>query len=195
MTYIDLLNQAKTKVTDNLNDEALTLFQKALEVNPKGKEVFYERAVLYTNLKKNDLALFDLNKLIELESDNPFFYACRAFVKTGLKDMSGAIKDYQETIRLDPEDAIAHNNLGLLQEQYSYKSDAEKSFERSNEILGYNPNRFDSSRELNSVDDKAQEEPLSKSAIIKSIFTSKSGFKEFLGFIKNGFKIKEDDKG
>ncbi|MFK8045499.1 MAG: tetratricopeptide repeat protein [Crocinitomicaceae bacterium] len=194
MNYNDLLNEAKAKVKDNLNEEALSLFQKALEVNSKGKEVLYERAVLYTNLKKNDLALFDLNKLIELENDNPFFYACRAFVKTGLKDMSGAILDYQETIKLDPEDAIAHNNLGLLQEQYSYKSDAEKSFERSNEILGYNPNRYDSARELKSAEEPASKETLSKSTIIKSIFTSKSGFKEFLEFIKNGFKLKNDDK-
>ena len=194
MNYEQLVEQAKAKVKDNVPDEALELFQQALDKFPKGKTALYERGVLYTNLKKLDLALFDFNKLIELEDDNPFYYACRAFIKTGLKDTQGAILDYQTTIKLDPEDAIAHNNLGLLQEQYNYKSEAEKSFERSNEILGYNPNRYGSAREeegLNQIEKDSVDEQPSKSDIAKSVFTRKKTFQEFLMFIKNGFKIKK----
>jgi tetratricopeptide (TPR) repeat protein len=36
-------------------------------------------------------------------------------------DIKGAIEDYEKTISLDPDDAIAYNNLGLLQEQLGYK--------------------------------------------------------------------------
>lgn len=198
MTYEIFLEQAKGKVTDNVLDQALDLFEKALELNPQGKDALYERGVLYTNLKQLDLALFDFNKLIELEDNNPFYYACRAFIKSGLKDGQGAMLDLEITIKLDPDDAVAHNNLGLLQEQYSYKSEAEKSFERSNEILGYNPSRYDEAREIaknlsHKEEDKA-DIPDSKVNVAKSVFTKKSAFREFIDFIKNGFKLKKDDE-
>lgn len=193
MTYNDFLEQAKAKVTDNVLDEALELFHKALELNEKGKEAFYERGVLYTNLKKYDLALFDFNRLIELESDNPFFYACRAFIKTGMKDGNGAMLDYEMTLKLDPDDAIALNNLGLLQEQFNYKSAAEKSFDRSNELLGYNPNRYGAAREVKeAIPPHNQSE--SRLDVAKSVFTKKSVFKEFIAFIKNGFKLSKNDQ-
>lgn len=190
MTYIEFLEQAKVKVNDNVLEEAVELLHKALQQKPNGKEALYERGVVYTNMKKFDLALFDFNKLIELESDNPFFYACRAFIKAGMKDGNGAILDYQMTLKLDPDDAIAHNNLGLLQEQFNYKSEAEKSFERSNEILGYNPNRYDAARNLN-VEEKSKPVPTAETrkTIVKSVFTKKSVFKEFIDFIKSGFKL------
>ncbi len=197
MTYEKLVELAKDKVKNNVHEEGLDLLNQALSKNPKGKEAFYERGVLYTNIKKLDLALFDFNRLIELENNNPFYYACRAFIKSGLKDINGAIQDYQTTIKLDPEDAIAHNNLGLLQEQFNYKSAAEKSFERSNEILGYNPNRYDESkRDLPSklVNEENPIQEPKKSEIAKAVFTNKSVFKEFVQFIKNGFKIKSNDK-
>lgn len=192
MTYSIYLEQAKLKVKDNVLEEALELFQQALSVNPLGKEALYERGVLYTNLKKLDLALFDFNKLIELEDNNPFYYACRAFIKSGMRDGQGAILDYQTTLKLDPDDAITLNNLGLLQEQYNYKSDAEKSFERSNEILGYNPNRHDRTIEPRKEESANVNE--SKASVVKSVFTKKSAFREFISFIKNGFKIDRNDK-
>ncbi|MFK8038023.1 MAG: tetratricopeptide repeat protein [Crocinitomicaceae bacterium] len=191
MTYETLLLEAKHKVKDNVLDKALELLTKALELNPRGKDALYERGVLYTNLKQSELALFDFNKLIELEDDNPFFYACRAFIKAGLNDKKGAMEDYQITIKLDPEDSVAHNNLGLLQEQNNYKSEAERSFAKSNSIIGYNPSRYDNQEQkIEEVIEDETEVSLSKSELAKSVFTKKSIFKEFIGFIKNGFKIK-----
>ena len=199
MTYEILLANAKAKVSEKDLESALELLNQALSIDEKGKEALYERGVLFTNLKKLDLALFDFNILISLEENNPFYYACRAFIKSGLKDVSGAIADYEITLKLDPEDAITLNNLGLLQEQSGYKSAAEKSFEKSNEYLGYNPNKYD-------IDDK---QALSKSEniptdsetnalkgknVVKSVFTDKKGFKEFIQFIKNGFKLKKDEE-
>ncbi|MFD1552277.1 hypothetical protein DNU06_11410 [Putridiphycobacter roseus] len=199
MTYEILLKKAKDKVSEKDLDAALEMLNHALSIDEKGKEALYERGVLYTNLKKLDLALFDFNILISLEEDNPFYFACRAFIKTGLKDISGAIQDYEITLKLDPEDAITLNNLGLLQEQGGYKSAAEKSFEKSNEYLGYNPNRYDKDDE-----EKLQKNPptgevdasenRSGKKIIKSVFSDKNGFKEFVQFIKNGFKLKSDDE-
>ena len=199
MSNTSLIDQAKIKVTEKDFESALRLFNTIIENEPKHKEALYERGVLYTNLKKLDLALFDFNVLIELESDNPFYFACRAFIKTGLKDINGAIQDYQETIRLDPEDAIAYNNLGLLQEQHGYKSAAEKSFEKSNEYLGYSPDRYDDQKVVSqdvkmSKNISDEVEGANTLKVVKSVFSNKKGFKEFINFIKNGFKLKDHDE-
>ncbi|MDG1916117.1 MAG: hypothetical protein P8I55_16210, partial [Crocinitomix sp.] len=59
--------------------------------------------------------------------------------------------------------------------------------ERSNERI--------SEAEENSNDKKkAAVDPGSKTEIAKSVFTKKNSFKEFLGFIGNGFKLKKDDE-
>ena len=199
MSINNLIEQAKDKVNQNDFDSALTLLNKALDAEPNHVDAIYERGVIYTNKKQLDLALFDFNRLVELVPNYPFYYSCRAFVKSALKDVSGAIADYEMAVKLDPQDAIAYNNLGLLQEQAGYKSLAEKSFEKSNENLGYNPNRYGEG-EVKLPEVPKKEEPevaeshQSKSAIIKSVFTTKSTFREFLNFIKNGFKIKSDDE-
>jgi len=198
MTQPNLIEAAKSKINEKDFDGALVLLNKILDASPQHDEALYERGVLFTNQKKLDLALFDFNKLIETAPSNPFYYSCRAFIKTGLKDTDGAIKDYQYAIKLDPDDAITHNNLGLLQEQSGYQLQAEKSYERSNEVIGYNPNRYDegtvksvetSAGPINDIDEMS-----TKSKVIKSVFTKKTSFKEFLAFIKNGFKIKGNDQ-
>ena len=190
MSYELIIEQAKDKVTEKDFDQALNLFNQALEINTKGKEALYERGVLYTNLSQLELALFDFNKLIEIENDNSFYYACRAYVKTELKDISGAIADYEITLKFNPDDALTLNNLGLLQEQLGFKSQAEKSFTKSNNVLGYNPERKRSKSNKNNSN--KSDSPTSK-AVFKSVLTSKKGFKEFINFIKNGFKIKDND--
>ena len=201
MNIANLIEQAKVKVNQNEFDVALELLNKVLTKETNHLEALYERGVVYTNQKQFDLALFDFNKLIELAPNYAFYYACRAFVKTGMKDVNGAIADYEMAVKLDPEDAIAYNNLGLLQEEIGFKAQAEKSFARSNENIGYNPNRYDEGEvdtTKNIVRDEetadADEDHVSKGAILKSVFTNKQVFKEFINFIKNEFKIKSDDE-
>lgn len=41
-------------------------------------------------------------------------------------DTEAAILDYEKAIKLDPEDAVSYNNIGLLQEKLGYKQKAQK---------------------------------------------------------------------
>jgi hypothetical protein len=45
---------------------------------------------------------------------------------------------------------------------------------------------------VNTENEEAKSEE--KKKIAKEVFTKKSTFKEFLGFIKNGFKLDKDDQ-
>jgi len=51
----------------------------------------------------------------------------RAFLKSRMGETDGAISDYEKAIMLDPDDAIAYNNLGLAQEQKGFRDRAEKT--------------------------------------------------------------------
>jgi len=189
------------KVKENDFHSAIEHFTLAISENTSDVESYAERAVAYIHVEKLELSMFDMNRCIELEPANSYRYSCRAFLKSKMGDVDGAIADYEIAVQLDPDDAIAYNNLGLAQESKGYQKKAEKSFSRSNEIIGYNPKRFD---EGTKKEESKQNEPksdqtsttteteqFSEKAYAKKALTTKEGFKDFLRFIRNGFKIKE----
>ena len=49
-------------------------------------------------------------------------------MKQALRDIQGAIADYEKAVELDPEDAITLNNLGLLEEQVGRMQSAKERF-------------------------------------------------------------------
>lgn len=185
--------QGMSKVKENDFLSAIEFFSLSIESAPNYVEAYAERAVAYLNTDQFELSMFDMNKCIEFEPNNSYRYSCRAFLKSKMGDVEGAIADYEMAVKLDPEDAIAYNNLGLAQESKGHYKKAQKSFDQSNKLIGYNPKRFDEEipKEKPELNDLPIEEQKSKQRIIKSVITTKSGFKEFILFIKNGFKIKE----
>jgi tetratricopeptide (TPR) repeat protein len=120
--------------------EALDSINLELEKSPGNAHALYLRGLIYFHMDKVSVAILDFDAAVELEPDNPFRYSSRAYVKSNLKDIDGAIEDYQIAIKLDPKDAIAYNNLGLLQEQKGYQKEAERSFAKSDVIIGRKPN-------------------------------------------------------
>lgn len=187
-----------TKVQEKKFQDAIQDFSVAIEEEPSFVDAYAERAVAYIQLEENELAMFDLNVCVELEPNNSYRYSCRAFLKARIGDLDGALLDYEKAIHLDPDDAIAYNNMGLVQEQKGYQKDAQQSFEKSNQIIGYKPNRFDEAdpskkNKTKAVSDDTPEHE-SGMKIARSVFTKKSSFREFISFIGNGFKLKNNDK-
>jgi len=189
---------AKAKEKDFLR--AIEHFTLAINEDKSNVEHYAERAVAYLNTKQYDLSMFDMNICIDLEPNNSYRFSCRAFLKSKMGEADGAIADYETAIMLDPDDAIAYNNLGLAQEQKGFRERAEKSFKRSNELIGYDPlkNReavsgvdavSDSVSSSSNLESKSVD--LTKKEIARQVFTNKKSFQEFVRFIRNGFKIKE----
>jgi len=142
-----------------------------------------------------DLALNDLNKAVELDTNNPFRYTSRAFIRAYV-DIDGAIEDYQKAIELDPDDEIAYNNLGLLQEQKGNFKEAKKSFNESNKIIGYNPEKRQEKQEKKIKDFETLDLPKEKTyssswELFKGIFTSNEIRKEYFLFLKKFFHKKD----
>lgn len=184
--------QGKEKQKARDFEGALALYLKALEVDPYNADWLCETGVALFNLDRKKEALAYLDKAANLDPDNSYRYSSRAYVKAALKDYKGAIVDYELCIKLDPDDAVAHNNLGLVHEQLGYYEKAQESYNVADELEGILERNNISSSTSNKgykVPEIKKTESLSR--ILKNTLTKKDTFKEFIRFIKNGFKLKK----
>lgn len=187
--------EAKLKQKERDFNAAYKLYLKALEIESYNPDLLSDTGIALFNLDKKKEALEYLDRAANLEPNNSYRYSSRAFIKAALGDVEGGIEDYEKCIELDPEDVIAYNNLGMLQEQLGYKKQAEETFKKADElaeILKENNISFSSEETIISQTFVSSDEEKSTSFLkeFKAIFNSKKGFKEFISFIKNGFKLK-----
>lgn len=214
-------------------EKAIELYTRALEASPGDLNIYSDRGVAYLHANDQKNCMSDLDYVVNQQPDYAYRYACRAFAKNHFKDHDGAIADYEKAIKLDPNDAVAHNNLGLLLEQKGYRKAAEDRFERADKLSKQedqlfqvmddlesekkatplsestdDPTSAEFERRMKQAEQKAengaetelnqedgstpQENPetTSGSEEFKKVFTSRQQFKEFIQFVKNGFKIK-----
>lgn len=177
---------------------ALSLLNEALAENPFHPDIVSDRGFLYIHLKQNKLAMEDFDLSLDLQPEYGYRYASRAYAKDFFEDQEGAIEDYEKAIELAPEDAISHNNLGLLLQQKGDLKAAETHFEIADQL-----NEKASFQILEKV--AGEQQSLDRVVIppsdlvrkqentiseMKNIFTSKEQFKEFMHFLQNGFRIK-----
>lgn len=201
MNLQEQITKARIAIQEQKFAKAIKLLSDALEVYPNNATIFCERGVAHFHAKHNLKALADMNKAVELEPNNSYRYSSRAYIKGVYRMTQEAIADYEKCIALDPEDSIAHNNLGLLQEQLGWQKQAEDNFDKADTLEGVLKDRKTDIPEpeltkqteaiVENNIEEAEEIESSKIKIAKAVFTQKSVFKEFIGFIKNGFKLNE----
>jgi len=188
--------QALDAINKQEFQKALKLLNKAILKEANSAEYYSERGVVLFHLKRGKEALKDMEKAVNLEPDNSYRYSARAFIKDSVGDTEGAVKDYEKAVDLDPEDAIAYNNLGMLQEKMGYEKKAKKNFDTADELAdshGWN-DIFQKDQAGNTVVKgkapiiKENITPPSRKSIILDVFRSKKVLKEFLQFMKKGFK-------
>lgn len=193
--------------------EALVAFDRAIDALPDNPDLIHDRAVCLFNLGRKKEALIQLDRAVTIQPDYSYRYASRAYMRSALKDIHGAIEDYKTALELDPEDAITLNNLGMLEEQLGYKQEANDRFkvaDELNEIMNEQGISYEESRvtlkefrKRESGDDQnmdpgessvpTEPEPSgawqSRLKEVKRVFTTRDSFKEFLAFLRNGFKL------
>jgi len=148
---------------------------------PDEATLFCERGISHFHNKNITAAMEDMNKAVELDSDNPFRYSSRAYIRANV-DVEGAMEDYQKAIKLDPEDAISYNNLGLLEENLGKMSSAKNRFRAADKIIGYHPEKRD-------IKDGKKIDPNDSFwKIILHIFIAKATRQEYLAYLKSFFK-------
>lgn len=190
-------------------DSALIAFNDALKQDPDHPVLLSQRGVLYLHMNQKKKCFDDLLLALKLEPDNSYRYASLAYARDFFGDLDGAIREYEKAVEIDPKDAIAHNNLGLLLEKKGYKTKAQARFERADKLAKLEKKFFEAVDKREPLPENNQPKPTggealqpkkledtsdkNKSAVLKNVFTKKETFKEFITFIKNGFKLKKND--
>ena len=182
IAYDNALNESDNwnSIPDFLNDRAVALFH---------------------NDRAHD-AIEVLTQAINLQPGYGYRFAARGWMRQALKDVSGAIADYERALELDPDDAITQNNLGLLEEQLGRMESAKQRFAAADQLdqvltenqIPLQTNATPESQANRAVDkapspeNRAQNKNSAWSEVSKAVTTSK-GRREFIDFIRNGFKL------
>jgi tetratricopeptide (TPR) repeat protein len=105
------------------HDQAISDFNRAIELKPDYAVAFYERGVVFINKNRLDDAVMDFDKAIELKPDCFPAYLNRGIIYGNEKRYDVAISDLDKAIRLKPDYALAYYNRGIF-EFYSGKKAA-----------------------------------------------------------------------
>ena len=117
-------------------DEVIKTCNKAIELNPKFAEAFYNRGLAYSIKGDLDKVIADYTRAIEL---NPKYVA--AFNNRGVAykdkgELDKAISDYNKAIELNPKFAEAFYNRGIA---YKDKGELDKAISDYNKAIELNP--------------------------------------------------------
>ncbi|HHT9126660.1 MAG TPA: tetratricopeptide repeat protein [Candidatus Brocadiia bacterium] len=117
-------------------DLAISDYNKAIEINPRLAEAYYNRGTAYGKKGEYDRAILDFNKAIEINPRLAEAYYNRgtAYGKKGEYDR--AILDYNKALEINPRLAEAYNNRGTA---YSDKGEYDLAILDFNKALEINP--------------------------------------------------------
>jgi tetratricopeptide (TPR) repeat protein len=179
-------------------DEALKLLNSVIKSAPTNPVYVSQRGVCFYHLKDLKSALKDMNKSVDLDPAYSYRYASRAYMRDAMGDVKGATE-------LDPDDAVSFNNLGLLEEKLGYMESSKKSFKKADDLAKMleetgivteeelMASQTEKPQNIQKEIDEGKEvvKETSMSQEIGNVFRKKDVFREFLSFVRNGFKAKE----
>ena len=159
ITYLNIYGEAPIGPPDGAglgqvkkSPEAIADFTKAIELDPKKVQAYYNRGIAYNDLKKYAEAIADFTKTIELEPKNVGAYVNRGNAYGGLGKYPEAIADYTKVIELTPKDEGAYYNRGSayanLRKYAEAIADFTKAIELEPKNVGAYVNRGNAYKEL-----------------------------------------------
>jgi tetratricopeptide (TPR) repeat protein len=128
-------------------DEAVALYQKAINLQPKNPDYVYALGTLFQDKKEIDIAINWYKQAMELDPKNKDYpkvlqqayvlkagpIAAEAIKKQTSGDVAGAIALYQQAIDILPNDSGLWTNMGTALQQSDAFADARQAYEK-----GYN---------------------------------------------------------
>jgi tetratricopeptide (TPR) repeat protein len=118
-------------------DEAMSYFDKALEKDSSLTYAVWGKALVYYDKKQYKEALDWFRKYRELGTEDvrdTDYYVTDSLIN--LKDYDGAISEYKEQIRLNPEEYYTYISLG---DAYTMKGDLQQALGSYNKVISVAP--------------------------------------------------------
>jgi lipoprotein NlpI len=112
-TADDLLKQAKAAFMDGKTEKALTLADKAIDLEPKNPRVYFFRGTLYEAQRRPKEAIADFTKAVELAPKFAEAYNRRGAEHFKLGHIAESIADFDKFLELKPEETPGHWQRGI----------------------------------------------------------------------------------
>ncbi|MBW4666938.1 MAG: tetratricopeptide repeat protein [Cyanomargarita calcarea GSE-NOS-MK-12-04C] len=106
-------NRGNSRVSQNKLSEALSDYNKAVELAPDVTDPYLNRGTALEGLGRWDLAIADYNRVLELDPKDAMAYNNRGNALGGLRKWDLAIADYKKSALIAPNFAFARANLAL----------------------------------------------------------------------------------
>lgn len=103
-------------VTDELKkpDEAMTYYNKIIEIDPKFCPVYVNLGYRSQLAGKHELALKYFDIAVKLEPKEPLVYSNRSFSKLKTNDLKGARKDIEKSLKMRASNSYAYKIRALI---------------------------------------------------------------------------------
>ena len=88
-------NRGNVRLSQNKIEEAISDYEKAIEIVPLAPDAYLNRGIAYERLKKWSEAIADYNQVIELDPKDPVAYNNRGNAEGGLGKWEKATEDYK----------------------------------------------------------------------------------------------------
>jgi Flp pilus assembly protein TadD len=96
---------------NGMNEEAITMFKRAIEINPKDPVYLENLTRLYLSLGKHEEPISFYKKLIDLDPSVADYYNNLGVIYKRAKQPDDAIQSFQKAVALKPENPIYTHNL------------------------------------------------------------------------------------
>jgi len=116
------------------NAEAITAYDKSIELNPKDARSYTNRGNAYYNLGNSNQAIKDYNQAIELNPKDVFANSNRGVAYYKLGNSNQAINDFNKAIELDPQNAMVYYNRGIIYANIGNNNLAIKDYNKAIEL-------------------------------------------------------------
>ena len=97
---------------DHKYEEALSLLDQAIAMDPKNENAYIFRSSIYLTLDKLKEAIDDSNLALQVNKKNEFAYVNRAHALISLKQYDQAVEDCDNALKINPEFYPAYVNRG-----------------------------------------------------------------------------------
>jgi tetratricopeptide (TPR) repeat protein len=87
------------------------IYEELLQLNPQDDDAYFRLGQIGLMNKNYPRAIQHLRKAIEIKSDNAAYHLSLAQALTNAQQLQAAIKEYNETLRLEPNNATARQQL------------------------------------------------------------------------------------
>jgi tetratricopeptide (TPR) repeat protein len=127
----ELLAEADRSEEAGDHEEAIRLYSKATEINPRRVTSWMRLAVLYLSEDRTEDTIRAVGEVIKLRPKNPWGYAIQGLAHAVDRDIDAAEKAFESALRVDSNYGLAISELAEIKEAKSQRKEAIELFERA----------------------------------------------------------------